>query len=204
MVAACLSGQSMRMPGWPRRHWWLLALFGNPCECRGGHAGIGEPPTCKSVFQRSYLIWLLTYLLTLLTYLTFLIWKPTRTTDLQVGGSEKLPYLAAYLLTHLLTYLPYLTYLIWQPTRTTDLQVGVPSGKPQPPNRLTIMRGPEVAKVSRRCIASKSAARLFSGAHTPASPPEPHCRAGVICTSPMPASPVLRPAEPSILGSFPV
>merc|ERR1711995_209529 len=41
LVAACLIWQPMRMPGWPRRHWWLLALFGNPCECRGCSAGIG-------------------------------------------------------------------------------------------------------------------------------------------------------------------
>ena len=80
----------------------------------------------------------------------------------------------------------------------------VPSGNPQPANKLTTILGPEVAKVSRRCMASNSASRVFSGAHTAARPPEPHLRAGVILSRPKPAAPVLNPAEPSIMGSLPV
>ena len=34
LVAACLIWQPFRMPGLQRRHWWLLALFGHPCELR--------------------------------------------------------------------------------------------------------------------------------------------------------------------------
>ena len=40
----------------------------------------------------------------------------------------------------------------------------------QPPNRRTLMCGPLTAKVSLRCMASKSDARVFSSAHTPVRP----------------------------------
>ena len=48
------------------------------------------------------------------------------------------------------------------------------------------MRGPLVAKVSRRCIAAKSDSREFSSAHAPIRPP------GLRITQPAPAKPGVR------------
>ena len=63
----------------------------------------------------------------------------------------------------------------------------------EPPKKRTLIRGPVVAKVSLRRSAWKIDSRVFSSAHTPASPEAPQVKLAV--------SRYLRP-EPSSVRSL--
>lgn len=62
---------------------------------------------------------------------------------------------------------------LWYARLTQSASASIVVSYVNPANILTVMRGPEVAKVSRRCMASKIPARVLVSAQTPAKPAEP-------------------------------
>merc|ERR1712185_735208 len=112
------------MPGWPRRHWWLLALFGSPCERRGCSAGIGGclPDLATHANAGAAAPALVA---------ACLIWQLMRTPGLQrrhwwllalFGNGGCLPYLATHANAGVATPALVDACLIWQPMRMPGLQ----------------------------------------------------------------------------------